>query len=227
MKKLFLFTAILVLTTVVTFAKVKSIAVVTQTDHGINLTLAPPYNEAVFCGTLKGTVSSSTVDFYCIDIKHHLTFNTQYQDVDSTSSKVTYILNNYYPYVHLPYTGSLSEDNEAAAVQLALWSVTDTLNISACTPYGGGSITSVINRALQIQSDANKNAGAIQPFKTLVINVPNQSFNIGSVVQFYVEAYNQIGAPIKNAQISLSVNEGTLSKTTVTTDCCCPSLGVI
>jgi choice-of-anchor A domain-containing protein/uncharacterized repeat protein (TIGR01451 family) len=190
----------------------------TGVDQYVRLTLPSPYNEAVYCGTLKGTVNCNDVDFYCIDLKHKLQFNTQYQSVDSTSPRLTYILNNYYPYVNLPYTGSLSKANEAAAVQLAIWAITDSLNISACTPYGSGSITSIINRALQILSDANANAGTIQPFKTLVINIPNQSFNIGSTIQFYVEAYNQVGAPIKNTQINLSVNEGTLSQTVITTD---------
>jgi choice-of-anchor A domain-containing protein/uncharacterized repeat protein (TIGR01451 family) len=218
MKKNLLLLAFIFFAATVSFAKTQCIAVVTSTDQGINLTLAPPYNQAVFCGTLKGTVNGTAVDFYCIDIHHELAMNTNYQPVDSTNSLVTYILNNYYPYVSLPYTGSLSTANEAAAVQLALWAATDTLNISGCTPYGESSITTVINRALQILSAANANAGTIQPFKTLVINFPAQSFNIGSPVQFYVETYNQVGAPIKNAKISLSVNEGTLSTTTATTD---------
>ncbi|MGD1007460.1 MAG: collagen-binding domain-containing protein [Ignavibacteriaceae bacterium] len=220
MKKVLLFFAFFVITATISFAKTQSIAVVSAVDQCITLTLAPPYNEGVYCGTLKGTIDAGTVDFYCIDIKHLLTFGTQYQDIDSsTNSKVTYILNNYYPYKSLPYTGSLTTANEAAAVQLAIWAETDSLNISGCTPYGGGgSITTVINRALQILNDANTNAGTIQPFKTLVINIPNQSPGIGSAVQFYVEAYNEIGAPIKNVHITLSVNEGTLSTTSVTTD---------
>jgi choice-of-anchor A domain-containing protein/uncharacterized repeat protein (TIGR01451 family) len=216
MKKLILLTIFFALTIAVTFAKTQSIAVVTQTDKGVNVTLPSPYSLQVYAGTLKGTVSSTTVDFYCIDLKHTLDFNTQYQDVSSTTSKVTYILNNYYPYARLPYSGSLTETNEACAIQLAIWSLTDSLNISACSPASNSS--SIINRAKQIAADANTNAGTIQPFKTLVINVPSQSFNFGSVVHFYVEAYNEVGAPIKNAQITLSVDEGTLSKTTVTTD---------
>jgi choice-of-anchor A domain-containing protein/uncharacterized repeat protein (TIGR01451 family) len=225
MKKNLLFLVLFVLTATNSFAKTQSIAVVTGIDQCITLHL--PNNgsdysyEDVYCGTLKGTVNSTTVDFYCIDIHHNLPMNDPYQNVDSTNSEVTYVLNNYYPYVKLPYTGSLSTTyNEAAAVQLALWYLTDTLNISQCTPDGGGNTltTQIQNRALQIVSDAQANAGTIQPFKTLVINIPSQSFAIGSKVQFYVEAYNQVGAPINNAQVNLSVNEGTLSATTATTD---------
>lgn len=216
MKKNILLFAIFLLAAVASFAGTKSIAVVTQTDKGVNVNLASPYSSQVYAGTLKGTVSSTTVDFYCIDLKHYLDFNTQYQDVSTTSSKVTYILNNYYPYVKLPYTGALTETNEAAAVQLAIWSITDSLNISGCTATTNSA--AIIARAKQIYNDATTNAGSIQPFKTLVINIPSQSFTIGSTVSFYVEAYNEVGAPIKNAQISLSVDEGTLSKTSVTTD---------
>lgn len=200
----------------VTYAGTKSVATITAKDKGVNLTLPSPYNENAFAGTLLGTINSGTADFYCIDIKHLLDFNTQYQDVNATSSKVTYILNNYYPYKHLPYDSALSETNEAAAVQLAIWGITDTLNIAACVPWENPA--GIVNRALEIVADANQNGGVVQPFKTLVINILNQSFTIGSTVQFNVEAYNEVGAPVKDAVVHLSVNEGTLSETSATTD---------
>ena len=225
MKKFILLAAALILTSVLSLAKTQSIATYIGIDQCITLhlrnILGEDYaNEDVYCGTLKGMVDNTLVDFYCIDIHHNIATDA-YQNVDTTNSLVTYILNNYYPYKSLPYTGSLSEAyNEAAAVQLALWAATDTLNISACTPDGGAHTltTEIQNRALQILSDAQANAGKIQPFKTLVINIPNQSPSIGSPIQFYVEAYNEVGAPIKNAVINISVDEGTLSASTVTTD---------
>ena len=214
MKKFILLTAAFILTAILSFAKTQSIATYIGVDQCITLHLpniaGEDYaNEDVYCGTLKGIVDNTSVDFYCIDIHHNIATDA-YQNVDTTNSLVTYILNNYYPYKSLPYTGSLSEAyNEAAAVQLALWAATDTLNISACTPDGGAhTLTAEIqNRALQILSDAQTNAGKIQPFKTLVINIPNQSPSIGSPIQFYVEAYNEVGAPIKNAVINLSVKK--------------------
>ncbi|MGE5500270.1 MAG: Cys-Gln thioester bond-forming surface protein, partial [Syntrophothermus sp.] len=215
MKRLLLLT-LLVLAGISLYAKTQSIALVTGTDKGVNLHLpAALGSEYVFSGTLKGNVNGTTAYFYCIDLKHHLEYNSQYQDVQSTNSKITYILNNYYPYKPLPYTGSLIVEKEASAIQLAIWSISDNLDISACVPDADGS--SIKNRALAIAADAAAHAGSIQPFKTLVINIPAQSFTKGTPVSFTVEAYNEIGAPIPGVTVSLAVNEGNLSKTQVTT----------
>lgn len=215
MKKLFLL-VLLVLSCLTIYAKTQSIALVTGTDKGVNLRLpASLGSENVFSGTMKGNVNGAAAYFYCIDLNHRLEYNSQYQDVQSTNSKITYILNNYYPYKPLPYTGSLTVDKEASAIQLAIWSISDNLDISACTPETDAS--TIKNRALAIAADAAAHAGSIQPFKTLVINLPAQSFTKGSPVSFTVEAYNEVGAPIPGVAVSLSVNEGNLSKTQVTT----------
>lgn len=216
MKRILYLFVILFLFSFSLMAKIQSIATVSRVDKGVNVTLGAPYSETVFAGTFLGSVNSTTARFYCIDLGHELVYNSQYQDVNSTSSKVTYILNNYYPYKALPYTGSLTETNEAAAIQLAIWSFTDQLSISSCTP--GENASAIKNRALAIIADANQNAGAIQPFKTLVINIPSQSFVTGSPVQFFVEAYNEVGAPIQGVRINISVNEGTLTQNSVTTN---------
>lgn len=193
-------------------ADTHSIAVITGTNKGVNLRLPAPFNEDVFAGTMNGKVGTKSAQFYCIDINHRLAYNENYTDVKSTSSKVTYVLNNFYPYKPLPYTGALAETKEAAAVQLAIWHFTDTLNVNAIT------VADVKARALDIIKEANEKAGTIQPFKTLLINMPQQSFKTGTQVEFYVEAYNEVGAPIKNASITLSVDEGTLSATSVVTN---------
>ncbi len=98
---------------------------------------------------------------------------------------------------------------------MAIWHISDGLDISECTPSQNAA--DVKARAESIIADAEANAGTIQPFKTLVINIPNQSFTIGEPIQFTVEAYNEVGAPIPGAQVSISVDDGTLSQITATT----------
>ena len=214
MKKFFLMIILAIFTSVLGYAGIKSIAKITKVDKGVNLHLPPSHNnEYVFAGTLFGYVDASPADFYCIDLNHTLKMNTDYQDVESTSSEVTYILNNYYPYKSLPYNGALSEKYEAASIQLAIWSITDNLDISQCNTS-----SSIKSRAQEILTDAQQNAHTIQPFKTLVINIPSHSYVIGDTVKFHVEAYNEVGAPIQGVHIHLSVNEGHLSETDVTTD---------
>ncbi|MDP4195016.1 MAG: choice-of-anchor A family protein [Bacteroidota bacterium] len=219
MKKLFYFAFFVLFSFVNVFAKINSYASVTKVDKYVSVDLPAPYNETAYAGTFLGSVGTATARFYCIDLTHELSYNSQYQDVSSTSSKITYILNNYYPYKQLPYTNSLSESYEAAAIQLAIWNITDGLKISSCSPNTSNKdAQSIINRALAIVQDAENNAGTIQPFKTLLINMSSQSFKAGSPVQFFVETYNEVGAPIAGAQVKLTVNEGTLSSSTVTTN---------
>ncbi|MGE5399066.1 MAG: choice-of-anchor A family protein [Ignavibacteriales bacterium] len=193
-----------------------STATILQPDKGVKVYLTSPDKDPVYAGTHLGTISANYASFYCIDLKHSIQYNAQYQEGGETSSFVTYILNNYYPHRKLPYSNSLGEIYEAAAVQLAIWSFTDQLNVPACTPdvYPA----EIKNRAIAIILDAKKNAGNIHPFKTLVINIPSQPCVKGSVVQFYVEAYTDAGTPLAGVSITLSVNEGTLSKYTVTTN---------
>lgn len=219
MKNLFCLIFFALFSFVNVFAKVNSYASVTRVDKYVSVDLPAPYSETAYAGTFLGNVGTATARFYCIDLTHELSYNSQYQDVSSTSSKITYILNNYYPYKQLPYTGSLSESYEAAAVQLAIWNITDGLKISSCSPKTSrDDAQNIISRALAIVQDAERNAGTIQPFKTLLINMSSQSFKAGSPVQFFVETYNEVGAPIAGAQVKLTVNEGTLSTSTVTTN---------
>lgn len=193
-------------------AETKSTARISDMGKYTNITLPAPFGGQTSAGTFMGKVNGINAQFYCIDITHPLAMNQDYHDVSATGSKVTYILNNYYPYKALPYTGSIAESKEAAAVQVSIWYFTDNLKVSDLSDH------TIRDRALQIIADANANAGTIQPFKTLLIRMPHQSFNVGSPIEFYVEAYNEVGAPIPNVDVALGVNEGTLSAATVRTN---------
>ncbi|MDP3683749.1 MAG: choice-of-anchor A family protein, partial [Ignavibacteria bacterium] len=210
----FLFVFVLLTASGFLQAGVQSTAKVTGTDKGVNVTLPAPYGITVFSGTFKATVNSQATSLYCIDLHHNLVYNENYQDVEATNDTLAYILNNYYPF-KTSYTGKLSDNNrEASAVQIALWHLTDALDINGVT---GSSISDIKTRALAIVADANLNAHSFN-LNTFVINIPVQSFTIGSPVTFTVKAFNDQGLAMPNVQIALSVTQGTLSQTSVTTD---------
>jgi len=195
------------------FAGVESYATVTGTDKGVNVTLPSPYSITVFSGTLKATVNGNATSLYCIDLHHYLAYNQAYQDVESTNDTLSYILNNYYPY-KTGYSGMLAESREASAVQLALWHLTDALDINGVT---GSSINDIKSRALAIVNDALANAHSFN-LNTFIINIPAQSFAIGSPINFTVQAFNDHGLAMENVTVTLSVNSGSLSATSVITD---------
>ncbi len=222
MKKLLFFT--IILTSVLSMnltAHTESTASVTGMDKYVTLHLPAAYNnEYVYCGSLVGTADGKDVKLYCIDLTHNLPWNTAYQDQGPTISTITYILNNFYPYKVFPYANSLSDVNqEAAAIQLAIWNQSDNLDVTTVSIDGGSTVDAAIKaRAQAIIAETLLKAGNIQPFNTLQINFTSQSFTVGTPATFTVETYNELGIPIPNAQITLSVNEGTLSSYTTTTN---------
>lgn len=196
-----------------TYSQMESIAIPTGTDKGTNVTLASPFSGTVFCGTFKATVDGNPTSLYCIDLTHYIAWNEAYQDVSQTDSLMTYVLNNYYPFKTYPYTGSLGTvQDEATAVQLALWKFSDGLNVSAC-----GTTTAIKNRALAIIADAQLNALSFN-LNQFAIVIPPQSFTTGNPIQFYVQAFNHNGIAMPNVTISLSVSQGSLSAASVVTD---------
>lgn len=182
------------------FAQTSSIFV-QSTDKTTTINIGGKSN--IPAGTFKGTRDGSTINFYCIDFNHNLEYS-EYVPAGETDMKIGYVLNNYYPFKAYPYTGSLSTTNkEAAAIQVALWYLSDGIDYNTC------SNTEIKNRAKAIIDDANANATPL--FKTLVINIPPQDFKIGKPVKFLVEAYNQYNTPVANLTIDLTTDHGTLS----------------
>ncbi len=205
--------AIMVLLTSAPRADTKSIATVTSVHKVITVTLPAPYNETVYAGTFNAVINNVPVNLYCVDISHNLAFNESYQDVSATDSVMTYVLNNYYPFKAYPYTGSLNTvEKEAGAVQIALWHLSDGLDINLCSNVDA----SVKIRALEILSDAAANAHVFS-LNSFFIDIPNQSFNIGSPITFTVKAFDNMGIAMPNVNITLSTGAGSLSTTTVTT----------
>lgn len=198
-------------------AKIKSISQVTGQNIGVGIFLPWPVNDTYFTGTYSATVDGVNTSLYCIDLYHHMAYNSDYQDVESTNDTLSYILNNYYPY-KTSYSNMLSDvHREAAAVQLAIWHLTDALDISTLKGQNNSDISDIKARVAQILADALTNAHGYS-LNTFVVNVPVQSFTIGTPVTFTVQAYNDQGLAMPNVKITLSATQGALSATTITTD---------
>ncbi len=198
-----------------------SSAIITGLGSDVNTFSAPPQlSGRYYAGTFVGSVDGSAAQFYCIDIGHHLQFNSAYEAGGNTNSKITYILNNYFPHKSFPYTGSLSnKKEEAGAVQAAIWWFSDGLNTDDILNTSDNSNETLKNRAFEIIADADANAHDVKPVQTLVINIPEgQSFATGTPIQFYVETYNEDNSPVSGVEISVSVTDGSLSQTSVTTN---------
>ncbi|MHB8336645.1 MAG: choice-of-anchor A family protein [Ignavibacteriaceae bacterium] len=197
-------------------AKIKSISQVIGQNIGVGIYIPAPVNDTYFTGTYSAEVDGHSTSLYCIDLYHHMAYNSNYQDVESTNDTLSYILNNYYPF-KTSYPNMLSDvHREAAAVQLALWHLTDSLNINTLSGQNHSNISDIKQRVAEILNDAYTNAHGYS-LKTFVINIPAQSFTTGSPVTFTVQAFNNQGLAMPNVQITLTTTQGTLSQTTIST----------
>ena len=172
--------------------------------------ISVPVSGNYYAGTFNATVDGNAAKLYCIDLHHHLQWNTAYTDDGNTNSEITYILNNYYPYVTNRSDALSDVKKEAAAVQGAIWTFSDNLQ-----PFI--SPADVEARRLQIVADALANANAVSPVQTLVIVPQNQALHAGADAAFTVEAYDENNSPVANVNITLTTTDGTLSTATLTT----------
>lgn len=198
-------------------------ATVQGANIGVNVKLVNPYTQnlqLVFSGTLKGEFNGVPANFYCIDLGTGLKTNEAYQADGSTIDKITYILNNYYPYQNLPYSGSLAERREAAAIQIAIWHFADGVDANSIEVGGNNAAMEeeVRDRALAIIADANANADGYTAPETIVITPGNQTLVTGNDANFEVAIFDINGDPLSDIEVTLSTDIGTLSTTTVTTD---------
>jgi TQXA domain-containing protein len=198
-----------------------SVMEVTAVDVGDNsITFVNPYSSpntmTVWAGYFKGTIDGNAAKFYCIDISHYIAFYTTsqphtYTDNGTTPATITYILNNYYPYKSIPYTGSLSASDEAAAVQVAVWHFSDGVDASTVTN------STVKTRALAIISDANTNSNNTTTLTTFSILPATQTLAAQTTAQMSVSALDASSKGVANLVISLTTTSGTLSVASCTT----------
>jgi len=103
------------------------------------------------------------VEAYCIDIRTHRAVGAAYTTGPRALDEIAYILNHTFPAVPTAVAsrhadGSPDLDSEAAAVQLALWSVSDGVNIAGVTAQRSvPTIEWIKQRAAGIRADADRN----------------------------------------------------------------------
>lgn len=173
----------------------------------------PPFaTQYDYVGTFNATIDGHATKMYCIDIQNNLVFNEVYNDSGFTNSKITYVLNNYYPYKAYPYAGSANTvQKEAAAVQFAIWHYSDGVDVNTSDN------AEVKTRALQIIADANANAGSVLPVKTLQIVPVSMLHNPSVKDTIQIKALNELGAGVSGINVTLTINSGTLSTVNTTT----------
>lgn len=200
------------------YEKINSIATVTGTHKTRNINLFNPVlnvQQTYNVGSFTGTINGDPANFYCIDLGHNLQWNTQYEDDGFTPSQITYILNNYFPYVTNNPTALADDRDEAAAVQCAIWHYSDSLDI---TTISNNAVVEA--RALAIKADADANAGTTTPVKTLdIVAVSSSILPFGTNAEFVVEAYDNNNDPAANVEVTIvTSSDGVLSQTVVMTD---------
>jgi len=163
-------------------------------------------------GTFNATIDGHATKMYCIDIQNNLVFNEVYNDSGFTASKITYVLNNYYPYKTLPYAGALNTPSkEAAAVQFAIWHYSDGVDVNTSDN------AEVKVRALQIIADADANGAGVLPVKTLQILPISMQHNPSVKDTIQIKALNELGVGVSGISVTLTTTSGTLSTLTTIT----------
>lgn len=193
-----------------------STAIVTGTAKGVNgvfhISSGQFAGQNVYAGTFDGSVDQDATYFYCIDLSNGLKYNEPYEDNGNTSSEITYILNNYYPFV--TRNDQLSDPKEeAAAVQIAIWHFSDGTSINDVNNN-----SDVENRAQAIIDDADANAGNTSVPATILLYPNSQFLDDGDDADFTVKVLDVNGNGIANVTVNLTSTAGTLSNNSVTTN---------
>ncbi|MBN1632600.1 MAG: Cys-Gln thioester bond-forming surface protein, partial [Ignavibacteria bacterium] len=191
-------------------------------DKGVaNLIIQIPetpdyYFTIPWSGTFFCKVDNDTGKFYCIDIFRLINKNpVPMIDTGQVKVHILYIILNYYPNKPYPYPGALpSLNREAAAIQLAIWHFSDSINVNTLQGSSNGDIK---NRALQIIADANANWSTASFIKTVKIEpvAISDSLNIADTLR--VKVTNTTGSPMSGVTVYLTSTAGTLSATSAVT----------
>jgi len=180
-------------------------AYVYGTDKVVAIHFTNPYDNSTsydYVGTFNGVVDGVNASFYCTDISHTIVWSgTGYINTGNTSVKITYILNNYYPFDTMPPTGPILSpiEYEAAAVQMAIWHYSDGVDVTT------GDQSDIKARALQLIADAESFAVDAVSDATLLITPSVTPY------KFYVTALDQSNNPLDKVRVTLTSSTGTLS----------------
>lgn len=189
-------------------------AILTGTSSGRTITanacdtIETGHAGVILCN-LDGTPNTP---FYCLDLCTGISISDTVKDSASTIPQAIYITNHYYPAL-TSYPGKMTSNNdEACAIQLAIWHFRNGLNTTDVTSISSNEANIKI-RANQIIADVIANGGSETHVSTIIIQ-PGVDPD-----DFYIETKDTSGAPIAVSNIQLSITGGgTLSTYTVNTN---------
>ncbi len=151
--------------------------------------------------------------FYCLDLCTPIGIGDTVKDSASTIPQAIYITTTYYP-ARTSYSGKLPNNNdEACAVQFAIWHFRNNLDIDGIISVGSATLATIKARANAIIADVIANGGSSVNVSTIAIKEGTQSD------QFYIETKDTAGNPIAVSNIQLTITGiGTLSTYTENTN---------
>ena len=197
-----------------------SVAQFNNTAAGQSISFTSPCSgggtHSGFAGLLNCTVDGNPTQFYCIDICRNIAPGDTIRDSALGIPRVIYILNNYYPYV-TSYPGKLADNQEATAIQVAIWHIRHGLDISTVT---GSNDVEIKQRAIDIVADADQNGTNTTAATTLEI-APD-----ADPAAFIIRTFDQNGSPIAVNNIQLTISQGSLSTNITSTNSSGESLPV-
>ena len=169
------------------------------------------YSGVIPCN-LDGVVNTP---FYCLDLCTDISLGDTARDSSSNISLAIYIMKTYYP-AQTTYTGKLANNNdEASAVQVAIWHFRNNISPDSITVISGGTITldDFKIRVNQIIADVLLNGGSLTQVSTLNIKMGSDPDD------FYIQTLDTAGNPVAVDTVILSINgTGSLSQLTVSTN---------
>jgi len=221
MKKSILFSAILFLClTGNAFSQFgNSIAILTGIGDGRTVTISPTPCDgedttAGFAGVILANLDGvPNTPFFCLDLCTGISIGDTAKDSSSTIPEAIYITRNYYP-AKTSYPGKLTNNNnEACAVQLAIWHFRNGVVIDNVIAITGTDDQLIRDRAEAIIADVILNGGSTTQISTLEIK-PGVDPN-----DFFIETLDTAGNPVAIDSILLSITgSATLSTYMVSTD---------
>lgn len=165
----------------------------------------------VFCGYFSGNVDNvPDIPFYCMNLCVGFNMGDSIVDSTSTIADAIYITNNFFP----SQTNVLPDENdEACAVQLAIWYFRNNIIIDSVTINNTLNDQNIKARAMDIVNETITNSSGSVHKITIQINPA------ANPDDFYVRTLDTAGNPVAVNGIELTITGGgTLSTYNVNTD---------
>ena len=184
-----------------------------------------------FAGAFKGAIPSggTIVYFFCTELGKPIDpMPANYVPSSTTLEKVAYMITAYsatwYPTTSNDSGSALiSQRRYAAALQLAIWHFTSSLDVTSVylqsEGFNGGDSVAVRNTANAMVAAANNstNIESFRVVRTLQFVPASQSVELGQPASFQVKALDEGNDPMPGVTVHLSATAGTLSTTSATT----------